>query len=61
MKILVVGNGGREHALLWKLRRDAPESELFVTRANGGMAPLATSLPLAPSEIQSLAAWAELN
>ncbi|HEX6039788.1 phosphoribosylamine--glycine ligase [Longimicrobium sp.] len=61
MKILVVGNGGREHALLWKLRRDAPHAELFVTRANGGMADLATSLPLAPGEMQALAGWAEQN
>ena len=56
-----MGNGGREHALLWKLRRDAPDAELFVTRANGGMGGLATSVPLAPDEIQSLAGWAEQN
>ena len=61
MKILVVGNGGREHALLWKLRRDAPDAELFVTRANGGMEGLATSIPLAPGEMQALAGWAEQN
>ena len=60
MKILIVGNGGRESALLWKLRRDAPDAEFFVTRANGGM-PGATSLPLNPGEIQSLAAWVETN
>jgi phosphoribosylamine--glycine ligase len=61
VKILVVGNGGREHALLWKLRRDASDAELFVTRANGGMHGLATSVPLAPGEIQALAGWAEQN
>ena len=61
MKILIVGNGGREHALLWKLRRDAPEAELFVTKGNGGMEGLATSLPLGPDEIQALAGWAEEN
>jgi phosphoribosylamine--glycine ligase len=61
LKILVVGNGGREHALLWKLRRDAPEAELFVTQANGGMQGLATSVPLASGEIQALAGWAEQN
>jgi len=60
LKILIVGNGGREHALLWKLRRDAPDAEFFVTKANGGMAG-ATSLPLAPGEIQALAAWVETN
>ncbi len=57
----MVGNGGREHALLWKLRRDAPEAELFVTHANGGMHGLATSVPLASGEIQAIAGWAEQN
>lgn len=55
-----MGNGGRESALLWKLRRDAPDAELFVTRANGGMEG-ATSLPLDPGEIASLAGWVEVN
>jgi phosphoribosylamine---glycine ligase len=61
VKILVVGNGGREHALLWKLARDAPEAERFVTRANPGMEGLATSLPLGPGEMQALAGWVEQN
>jgi phosphoribosylamine---glycine ligase len=61
MKILVVGNGGREHALLWKLRQDAPDAELFVTRGNAGMGALATSIPLGPTEIQSLAGWVQAN
>ncbi|HEY0025223.1 MAG TPA: phosphoribosylamine--glycine ligase [Longimicrobium sp.] len=61
MKILVVGNGGREHALLWKLRRDAPDAELFITRGNGGTGALATSIPLDAGELQSLAGWAEQN
>ncbi len=29
MRILIVGNGGREHALLWKLRRDAPAASFL--------------------------------
>jgi phosphoribosylamine--glycine ligase len=61
LKILVVGNGGREHALLWKLRRDAPDAELFITRGNGGTDALATSIPLDAGELQSLAGWAEQN
>ncbi|HEX8394520.1 MAG TPA: phosphoribosylamine--glycine ligase [Longimicrobium sp.] len=61
MKILVVGNGGREHALLWKLRRDAPHAELFVTGGNGGTDGLAQSVPLAAAEMQALAGWAEQN
>jgi len=61
MKILIVGNGGREHALLWKLRRDAPEAEFFLTGGSGGTAAEATSLPMAPDDAASLAAWAEAN
>lgn len=59
MKILVIGNGGREHALLWKLRADAPDAELYVARGNGGTAALATSLPLDPTDAPALAAWAD--
>jgi phosphoribosylamine--glycine ligase len=61
VKILLVGNGGREHALLWKLRRDAPDAEFFITRGNGGTEGLATSLPLAATEAAALAGWAEVN
>jgi phosphoribosylamine--glycine ligase len=61
MKILIVGHGGREHALLWKLRQDAPDAEFFITRGNGGTAGLATSLPLGPGDTNALAAWAEAN
>ena len=51
MRILIVGNGGREHALLWKLRRDAPDAEFFVTEPNGGMAPLCTAVQIASGAI----------
>ncbi len=58
MRILIVGNGGREHALLWKLRRDAPSAEFFATRPNGGMAPLCEAVELAPTDVEALAGWA---
>jgi len=61
MKILIIGNGGREHALLWKLRQDAPEAEFYITGGNGGTAGLATSLPLSPTDTAALAGWAEAN
>lgn len=59
MKILIVGHGGREHALLWKLRRDAPGAEFFATRPNPGMAPLCTPVDLAPEDVEGLASWAD--
>jgi len=58
MRILMVGNGGREHALLWKLKLDAPRARLFATRPNGGMAGLAEGVPMAPGDIEALAGWA---
>jgi phosphoribosylamine---glycine ligase len=61
MKILIIGNGGREHALLDKLRSDAPGAEFFITRGNGGTRGLATSLPLDPGDAPALAAWAAQN
>lgn len=61
MKILVVGSGGREHALLWKLRNDAPAAELFITRGNAGTTSLATSIPLDPADANALAVWAAGN
>ncbi len=61
MKILVVGHGGREHALLHIIRRDAPAAELFITRGNGGTAALATHVPLDPSRGDEVAAWCAAN
>src|SRR5512145_2401979 len=58
MRILVVGNGGREHALLWALHRDAPTAELFATKPNPGMARLARGVPIGPMEIEALCGWA---
>jgi phosphoribosylamine---glycine ligase len=58
MKILIVGNGAREHAILWKLRQDDPRAEFFITRGNAGTVGLATALPLDADEIQALAGWA---
>jgi phosphoribosylamine---glycine ligase len=61
MKILIVGNGGREHALLVKLRADAPGAEFYITRGNGGTAALAKPLPLDPTDAPALAAWSVAN
>jgi phosphoribosylamine--glycine ligase len=44
MKILVVGSGGREHALCWKLAQSPKTSELFAAPGNPGMAPVAKCL-----------------
>jgi len=58
MRIFMVGNGGREHALLWKLKQDAPDAEFFATQPNGGMAALAEGVEIAPGDTEALAGFA---
>lgn len=55
MRILVVGSGGREHALLWKLARDAPDAELLVTRGNGGTSGIATAVDVSTDDVRAVA------
>ena len=54
MRILIVGNGGREHALLWKLRRDAPAASFFATHPNGGMASDCESVEIEATDVEGL-------
>jgi phosphoribosylamine--glycine ligase len=57
VRILVVGGGGREHALCWALARDAaPDTHLFAAPGNPGTAALATNLPLAATAVDALVA-----
>ena len=58
MRILIVGNGGREHTLAWKLLRDAPEATLFVTQPNGGMSKGVEPVAIDPGDVEALAGWA---
>lgn len=57
MHILLIGNGGREHALLRKLRSDLPEGRFSVTRPNAGMSDV-EAVDLAPTDVDALVAWA---
>lgn len=59
MKILVVGSGGREHALAWKLRQSPRVTEVFCAPGNAGIARLATCIDLAATDIAGLAAFAK--
>jgi phosphoribosylamine---glycine ligase len=59
MKILVVGSGGREHALAWKIRQSPVCEALFTAPGNPGTAVLGTNVPLADTDIKGLAAFAE--
>ncbi len=59
MKILVIGGGGREHALCWALRRSAFVEELFCAPGNPGIAELADCLPVSAGDIVEIADLAE--
>src|SRR4051812_27452748 len=58
MKVLVVGSGGREHALVWKLSQDDPSLTLFAAPGNPGIAALATCVPIGATDVDALAAFA---
>ncbi len=59
MKVLVLGNGGREHALVWKLRQSARVSEIFCAPGNGGIAEEAECLAVDLKSLDSLIALGE--
>ncbi len=56
MKVLVLGNGGREHALVWKLRQSSRISKLYCAPGNGGIAEEAECLPVDLKNLDSLVA-----
>lgn len=58
MKVLVVGGGGREHALVWKLRQNPRVQEVFCAPGNAGIASLARCVPIEAENIPGLLAFA---
>src|ERR1051326_4720268 len=58
MKVLVIGSGGREHALVWKLRQSARVTQLYCAPGNGGISDEATCLAADVKNIDSLVALA---
>jgi phosphoribosylamine--glycine ligase len=54
MRVLVVGGGGREHALLWKLRQSARVRALYCAPGNGGTAALADNVPIVADDVEAL-------
>ena len=59
MKILVVGSGGREHAIAWRLAQDAEEHELYCAPGNAGIADVAMCVNIAADDVANLVAWAK--
>jgi phosphoribosylamine--glycine ligase len=59
MKVLVVGGGGREHALVWKLRQSPRVAKIWCAPGNGGIAADAESVELDAGDVAGLVAFAE--
>lgn len=55
MKVLVVGNGAREHAIVWKLSQSPKVKELYTAPGNAGTARISQNLDIAATDIKSLA------
>jgi phosphoribosylamine--glycine ligase len=58
VKVLVVGGGGREHALCWKLRESPLLTDLYCAPGNPGIGEIADLVPISPEEVQRLADFA---
>jgi phosphoribosylamine--glycine ligase len=61
MKVLVVGGGGREHALAWKLRQSASVAQVWVAPGNGGTARDDGLINLPITEVVALREWSQAN
>lgn len=61
MKVLVIGSGGREHALCRSFVKDPRVVQLFCANGNAGIAEIATCVPIKHDEIERLAEFASLN
>ena len=59
MKILVIGGGGREHALVWKLKQSPRVEKIWCAPGNGGIAEDAECVPLDPGDVPAIVAFAE--
>ncbi|MDP6958001.1 MAG: phosphoribosylamine--glycine ligase family protein, partial [Planctomycetota bacterium] len=59
MKLLVIGSGGREHALVWKLAQSPLVKEIYAAPGNAGISTLATCVDIMPENIEGLAKYAE--
>lgn len=59
MNVLLIGSGGREHAIAWKLRQSKQLEELYCAPGNAGIAQLATCVPINATDIDAVVAFAK--
>ena len=61
MKIMVVGGGGREHAIIKSLKKNDRVAEIFALPGNGGIAADATCVPIGAKDIENIVNFATEN
>lgn len=61
MKVLVVGGGGREHTIIWKLSQNKKISELYCAPGNGGISSLAVCVPIKATDIDGIVNFSKEN
>ena len=61
MKVLVVGSGGREHAIVWALSKSPRVTELYCAPGNAGIAQLATCVKVGATDMEGMVSWAKEN
>ncbi len=61
MKVLVVGGGGREHAICWKLAQSPKVTKLYCAPGNGGIAQVAACVPIKATDVDGMVKWAKEN
>src|SRR5437879_5338448 len=59
MKVLVVGKGGREHALVWKLAQSPRVEQVYCAPGNAGTAEDAVNVPIEPADLDHLVRFAK--
>ena len=59
MKVLVIGSGGREHALVWKIHQSPRVKKIYCAPGNGGIADMAECVPIDAGDIEKLLAFAQ--
>lgn len=59
MKVMIIGSGGREHALAWKIRQSPLVDKLYCAPGNGGIASLAECVPIKAMDIEGVVSFAK--
>ncbi|MGG6432832.1 phosphoribosylamine--glycine ligase [Anoxybacillus sp. D401a] len=59
MKVLIIGRGGREHALAWKVSQSPRVTHVYVAPGNDGMNSIATCVPISETDVEALVQWAK--